>query len=75
MSDFDYLIDNYGKNSFKENSLGTLLNNKAYNLILLKELSLLIMLDYKNKCISKDLINYRLNNVSKIVKCSNAFFE
>ena len=48
-----------------------ILNN---NLILLKELSLLIMLDYKNKCISKDLINYRLNNVSKIVKCSNAFF-
>ena len=36
-SDFDYLIDNYGKNSFKENSLGTLLNNKAYNLILLKD--------------------------------------
>ena len=49
-----------------------ILNN---NLILLKELSLLIMLDYKNKCISKDLINYRLNNVSKIVKCSNAYFE
>lgn len=36
-SDFDYLIDNYGKNNYKENSLGTLLNNKAYNLILLKD--------------------------------------
>ncbi|MDY2881393.1 MAG: hypothetical protein SOT71_01920 [Romboutsia timonensis] len=49
-----------------------ILNN---NLILLKELSLLIMLDYKNKDMGKDSINYRLNNVSKIVKCSNAFFE
>ena len=33
------------------------------------------MTDYKNKGIGKDFINYRLNNVSKIVKCSNAFFE
>ncbi len=36
-TDFDYLIDNYGKNNFKQNSLATLINNKAYNLILLKE--------------------------------------
>ena len=36
-SDFDYLIDNYNKINFKENSLGTLINNKAYNLILLKD--------------------------------------
>lgn len=36
-ADFDYLIDNYGKNDFKENSLGTLLNNKAYNFVLLKD--------------------------------------
>lgn len=36
-SDFDYLIDNYNKIEFKENSLGTLYNNKAYNLILLKD--------------------------------------
>ncbi len=48
-SDYDYLIDNYGKNSYKENSLGTLLNNKAYNLILLK--------DYKN---AKPLIDRAL---------------
>ena len=49
-----------------------ILNN---NLILLKELSLLIMLDYKNKGMGKDSINYRLKNVSKIVKYSNSFFE
>lgn len=36
-TDYDYLINNYGKNDFKENSLGTLINNKAYNLILLKD--------------------------------------
>lgn len=36
-SDFDYLIDNYSKLNFKETSLGTLINNKAYNFILLKD--------------------------------------
>lgn len=36
-SDYDYLIDNYNNLDFKENSLGTLMNNKAFNLILLKD--------------------------------------
>lgn len=36
-SDYDYLIDNYNKINFKDNSLGTLINNKAYNLVLLKD--------------------------------------
>lgn len=49
-----------------------ILNN---NLILLKELSLLIMLAYKNKCMSKDFIIYILKNVREIVKYSNSFFE
>lgn len=36
-SDFDFLINNYDKNNYKENSLATLLNNKAYNFVLLKD--------------------------------------
>ena len=35
--DFDFLIDNYSKLNYKENSIATLLNNKAYNLVLLKD--------------------------------------
>lgn len=36
-SDYDFLINNYEKINYKSNSLATLYNNKAYNLILLKE--------------------------------------
>lgn len=37
--DFDYLIDNYEKIEYKGNSKATLINNKAYNLVLLKKYS------------------------------------
>ena len=36
-SDYNFLINNYEKINYKSNSLATLYNNKAYNLILLKE--------------------------------------
>ena len=76
-SDYNYLIDNYGKNGFKENSLGTLLNNKAYNLVLSKDYNSAKLLIDKALSLEKNTdyiwdtkgeLEYHLGNYDESIK-------
>lgn len=76
-SDYDFLIDNYTTLNYKGNTLATLINNKAYNYVLLNDfksatplINRALSLDKNTDYIwgTKGELEYKLGNYTECVK-------
>lgn len=79
-SDYDFLIENSSRINYTENSLATLLNNKAYNFVLLKDyksaqtlINKAIGLDKEKEYIwgTKGELEYQLGQYNEAIKSTS----